>query len=266
MKFRSLFRWKTKNLGLLPSFRFLRIGVGDPLILLPSPVIRASVYEGLALRLAEHFHVLVPELPGSGTNPSDHHVWRVQDHAHWLIEFMDRCEIPEAIVVGHSNSGAVALAAAALFPDRVRALVLADTIGQPRSFWRTLLSRAWDGVLEMGFTLRAAPALMANLVSHPRNLFHQIRLPFSLNLEHAITRLEAPTLVVWGKKDHTAPVDGAYRIKRLHSDTQLYFCKTGSHDWVLTHSEEFVEAMIRWVKDRRVSGLAAVPEALHLAR
>jgi pimeloyl-ACP methyl ester carboxylesterase len=65
--------------------------------------------------------------PGYGGNRLP--VGGLADNADWVADRLARAEIRDAVLVGHSYGGGVALAAAAAAPDRVRGLVLIAGIG-----------------------------------------------------------------------------------------------------------------------------------------
>jgi len=48
----------------------------------------------------------------------------LHDEAHELLEVMDACNIQNAVIYGHSDGATIALLAAALYPDRVKGLIL----------------------------------------------------------------------------------------------------------------------------------------------
>jgi pimeloyl-ACP methyl ester carboxylesterase len=60
-------------------------------------------------------------MPGEWTGESP---YSLEQNAHRTIELMDALNIRHAVLVGHSAGGEVAIAAAALYPDRVSGLVL----------------------------------------------------------------------------------------------------------------------------------------------
>jgi len=48
----------------------------------------------------------------------------LHDEAHELIRVLDTCNIEDAVIYGHSDGATIALLAAALYPDRIKGLIL----------------------------------------------------------------------------------------------------------------------------------------------
>jgi pimeloyl-ACP methyl ester carboxylesterase len=86
-------------------------------------------WRALAPRLAARHRVLVPDLPGHGSSGLLPEARNVDDLAEAVLAVVDAEGIAEAVWVGHSLGGVVALRAAALRPDAVRGLVLAAAAG-----------------------------------------------------------------------------------------------------------------------------------------
>src|SRR5437762_8923634 len=101
-------------------------GAGPAVVLLASPLVLASSYRSTLAHLIADFHVFVVELPGSGHALPLPQPWSMQQYADWLPGLFDALELPQPIVIGHSNSAAIALLLAADHPSRVSQLVLAD--------------------------------------------------------------------------------------------------------------------------------------------
>jgi pimeloyl-ACP methyl ester carboxylesterase len=73
------------------------------------------------------FTCLVPDLPARGHSFESRQAWDISSYAKDVAELID-AEVPgQTILIGHSMGGAVALEAAALRPDKVTAVVMADT-------------------------------------------------------------------------------------------------------------------------------------------
>src|SRR3954463_13799980 len=99
--------------------RFLRLGHGDPLLLVASQLVRIQPYRPLFLRLAEHFSVTVLELPGSGGASKLRKGWNCQDYANWLEAFLER-EPAQPLLIAHSTSCGAAISLAAHHPHLLR--------------------------------------------------------------------------------------------------------------------------------------------------
>lgn len=219
------------------------------LIILPSPLIRARSYQRLAKSLRPYFKVHTPELPESGGHRSAKKVWTVEGYAEWVVNEMNRLQIRRAILMGHSNSGAIAMRVAAVYPERVQALILADSTGlRKQGYLRTLIGRILDAIIEVKFTFWSGFHLFTNFIFHRRNFLSQIKAIYDLESIGDVARIHSRTLIAWGKKDHTIPLNLAWGLKRKLINAELYISPNGSHDWVLTQPDEFVTAVMNWMK------------------
>jgi lipase len=82
-----------------------------------TPVVRA---------LGEDVTVLAPDLRGRGGSSGVTGPFGMGAHAADLLALLDHCDVPSAVVAGHSMGGYVTTRFAALAPDRVSAAVLVD--------------------------------------------------------------------------------------------------------------------------------------------
>ena len=93
--------------------------------------------------LAKHYRVLRWDLRGAGQSARPPGPYSPTLFAQDLAALLDRLEITEAHVVGHSGGGGVSQRFALDFPARVRSLVLVSTSSEPlvsyftRFAWRS---------------------------------------------------------------------------------------------------------------------------------
>ena len=104
-------------------------GEGPDLVLLPSMLVLDRSYQWLIPVLARRFRVHVIQLPGSGRASRLRRAWSFQRYGTWLTWFLEELGLDRPVLVGHSNSGAAALIAAAERPDLFSRLVLVDAAG-----------------------------------------------------------------------------------------------------------------------------------------
>jgi 3-oxoadipate enol-lactonase len=85
------------------------------------------IWDDVAGRLAERYHVIRYDLRGHGLSEAPAQPYSAADLAGDVVAILDRLNIQQAIVCGVSVGGLIAQAVALNFPARVRALVLSDT-------------------------------------------------------------------------------------------------------------------------------------------
>lgn len=106
-----------------PFFR--EAGEGPGVVCIHSNASSSSQWRALMESIAARYHVLAPDTYGAGKSPAfptDREIL-LRDEVALLEPVLTRAGEPFALV-GHSYGGAVALVAAAMFPQRVRCMVL----------------------------------------------------------------------------------------------------------------------------------------------
>jgi pimeloyl-ACP methyl ester carboxylesterase len=107
-------------------------GTGRPLVLLHAFPLSREMWKPQMDGLAGDFRVLAPDLPGFGGSAGFTDGPSVDGMATAVAEFLDAANVTEPVALGGlSMGGYVALAFARKYPDRLRALILADTRAEP---------------------------------------------------------------------------------------------------------------------------------------
>jgi pimeloyl-ACP methyl ester carboxylesterase len=169
----------------------------------------------------------------------------MEEYAAWVAGFLERMDLEDVTLVGHSNSGAIAMLTGIAAPGRLRGVVLANTIGADgsRSFADVLAGLAVCAPLEMRYALPLLPRFAYNIYHHTRNFFRQFVVSVRADLRAEARRLRVPTLVAWGALDFVMPLSCATTLMRRLPDAELYVAARGSHDWVSELPEEFAGAV-----------------------
>ncbi|MEW6155575.1 MAG: SDR family NAD(P)-dependent oxidoreductase [Actinomycetota bacterium] len=199
---------------------------GDPtrptVVLLHGLVVSSAMVVPTAERLAGSFHVLAPDMPGSGQTEVQEKAPTVFDIADALEQWWEPAVGHPAIVAGNSFGAQVAVELALRRPDLVEALVLAGPIVDPSASalakqlyrWmkeqktqsgelRRLLRREWREV---------GPVRGLRTFLHARSDRIEDKLPF----------VSAPTMVVRGTKDPIVSQAWAEEVARLLPRGELW--------------------------------------------
>lgn len=220
-------------------------GAGPVLVLLVTPFVTAAMYYPARQALAKRFRVITVELPGTAGHEPGGPAWEMEEYAAWVEAFLERMGLDEVMLVGHSNSGAIAMLTGLRAPGRLRGVVLANTIGADgsRSFADVLAGLAVCAPLEMRYALRLFPRFAYNIWFHTRNFFRQFVASVRADLRAEARRLRTPALVAWGALDFVMPLSCATTLMRRLPDAELYVSPRGSHDWLAELPEEFAAAV-----------------------
>lgn len=97
----------------------------------------------VAALLPPHIPSFAPDRPGYRANPLP--AMGFDENARWIFSELERAGIRNAVLVGHSYGGGVALAAAAIAPERLRGIVLLASVGPG-------CLDGWDPILAGRFT------------------------------------------------------------------------------------------------------------------
>lgn len=233
------------------------VETGDPnagrvVVIVASMLVRDKSYRPLLEALARrNYRAIVVEMPGCGYASPVERPWSMDDYARWLALFIPELRLDaKPTLIGHSNSGPPVALLAAARPDLIDAIVLCDVTGADTRFalWPMLVGRAIDAAIEWKLTLTGFHHVAFNLLFHFRNCFSQIRLAAKSDIRAAAPKIETPTLIAWGRRDHTCPSRCAELIESLVRNSQCHVSSRGSHDWLITHPDAFVAALGDYLK------------------
>ena len=195
-------------------------GSGPPVVFLHGA--GGLVWDPFLDALAAHHTVYAPEHPGltAGEEDAISHLDNLWDLVLYYNDVLDALGVKSAALIGHSFGGMMAAELAANNPERVSKLVLMCPIG----LWRE------DTPIVNWMLVTPASDLPKYLLHDPegplgRQMFGapdvemQIRMIWSMactgrfvwpipdkGLKKRIHRIQAPTLVLWGKQDRLVPV------------------------------------------------------------
>jgi pimeloyl-ACP methyl ester carboxylesterase len=216
-------------------------GSGPPVVLIHGMVNSSRHWESVALRLADRYTVIAPDLIGHGDSATPRGDYSLGAHAASIRDLLAAIGIDSATLVGHSLGGGVAMVFFYQFPQRTERLVLVSSGGLGREVSPLLRSAAVpgaSGLLALAAHRRSLAALSAlgdRLTARGSRkgvYVHAIaralrplegresREAFLQTLRSVIDvrgqRVSArdrlyllgpiPTMIVWGERDNTIPL------------------------------------------------------------
>jgi pimeloyl-ACP methyl ester carboxylesterase len=200
--------------------------------------------------------VYAPAMPGFGGTPNLPDSPTFDGYADWVARFLDAVGVDEpAFVVGHSFGGGVAIKLAHDHPERVRYLVLINSVGgttwslgnlthsfTARPPW-TWPFQASD-IVPLHYMRRMLPIIVEdavpNLVRNPLGLLNVVNLVRRSDLLaelQELKRRQLPVVVLWGDHDTVIPRASFSALCRaIGSEGEVI---EGRHSWLLADPDAF---------------------------
>jgi len=170
--------------------------------------------------------------PGYGSSPRA--AAGFAGNARAVVDVLDARRISQAVLVGHSYGGGVALSAASLAPDRVEALVLLASVGPGcLNAVDRLMAAAGTGPLCAMIAVALTPWIPRG-DHHPRwrtFLTEQRALVREVDqLTSVLPRIRVPVLLLADPRDIVVPVATARRLELALPEARLQLIRGSGHD------------------------------------
>ena len=237
----------------------------------------------LVSRLDSDHRVLAPDLFGQGASEKAMGDYSLGAHAAILRDLLDRLDIDQVTLVGHSFGGGIAMQFCYLFPGRVERLVLVSSGGLGRSVspllraatipgaglvlpvlasgWvrrrveaagRMLTSSGWRASSDTteiwrGFTSLADSDSRRAFLATTRGVIDPGGQKVSAH-DHLPMGIDVPTLVLWGTRDRMIPAWHATTAHQVITDSRVVFFEGAGHFPHLDQPERFAQLLRDFIR------------------
>jgi 2,6-dioxo-6-phenylhexa-3-enoate hydrolase len=256
------------------------VGTGQPLICIHGGGPGANSWSNFVSNIgffAPHYRLLLVDLPRFGKSdkiaidgPP------LTFNAAVLREFMDALNISKAPIIGNSYGGQVALKTAIDYTDRVSSLVLIGSAPVVQSLFNPMPVEAIKLIGSYyrgagGPTLAKMRQLLSTLVFDQSLVTDEMvreRYEASIDPETVkinmgppaarqdltaeLSKVKAPTLVVWGMDDRAGALDVGLLMTRFIPDAQMHIFTRCGHWAQVERMDEFNELVISFLRRHAV--------------
>jgi pimeloyl-ACP methyl ester carboxylesterase len=209
-------------------------GAGEPLVFIGGLGNDVSEFESITHWLAKTYQVLAFDNRGAGRTAKPNSPYSIEMMADDTEGLMHALDIPHAHIVGISMGGRIALALTLRYPQRVDKLVLVSTSAQikQRNWWFPLLG-----------LISTLPILSGK---YPQPYYaHVLQRQASsmFNCTDKLHALQAPTLILHGKKDTIAPYLLAEEMHASIAGSEMLSFAGGHLFFLISQRQPFLDAV-----------------------
>jgi 2-hydroxymuconate-semialdehyde hydrolase len=247
---------------------YLSAGSGPPVVCLHGAGAGAVTWYPSMSALAEHFHVIAPDIVGYGESDKPKAAYDRPYYSAWLRDYFLALEIPKAHVIGLSQGGAISLRFSLENPEMVEKLVLVDSAALP--------AKTPFGFLFGLFWLYSFPSVAANrfnsryLVANLENVdpnfgpysLQVIRKPGGRNVfwqsmgaavsampEEELRQIRHQTLIIWGEDDKVFSIASGEAAAQIMPNARLHRIQDAGHISFMDQPKIFNELLLQFLRE-----------------
>ncbi len=197
-------------------------------------------WELIAEKIAEKgFNVIVPDLPGFGESQQLERPWTVNDYVKWFEDLTKELSVQDFYLMGHSFGGALAAKISVKYPQRVKKLFLVAAAVVRKKTTKKKISEKISKFVKLfyflpyysffrkavyKFIIRRSDYIYTDGIMK-KTYLNVISDDISFNLPF----IRVPTVIIWGEKDKSTPVEDANFIKEKIKNSKLIIIPEADH-------------------------------------
>jgi pimeloyl-ACP methyl ester carboxylesterase len=223
--------------------------------------------------LTKEYKVIALDLPGFGqSEKSKSFIYKLSNYGQLIIDFLDKLNIQDVILIGHSMGGQICMHAARKAPERIKKLILLGCCSYVKRASRSLIACSYLPLFTWGMkSWIQKKDVKQNLLAvlHDSKLVTQEMIdgyskPISeaafINclirlLRHRegdmsseeLKEVTQPVLMIWGKEDKVIPLKTGYKLKHDLPNAKLIVYEKCGHLIMEEKPEEITKEILRFI-------------------
>ena len=182
--------------------------------------------------LSNKNRIIIIDFPGFGESEEPKTIWNNYDYANMLHEFFMKLNIDNPILIGHSFGGRISLLYASMYD--VKKLVL---FGSPftKEIKKDSIKTKTLKALKKVPGLKKLEGFAKKHIGSTdyKNASDVMRKVMVNSINHDMTldvkKITSPTIIIWGTLDEAVPLERAYELSKLISDSAVIEYEGCSH-------------------------------------
>jgi 3-oxoadipate enol-lactonase len=242
-----------------------RLGSGEPLVLIHGLGERKEGWK-FQYSLADQFDLIIPDLRGFGkTSYEENQEIGINAFAKDIVRLLDQLGISKAHILGFSMGGMVAQEIYQIHPEKVKSLILANTLFYVPKWLKKLLLRSNQKYIsnltiekfQLGATSRclyeknetAVQRVMPIWSEHLDGFLSGLHACLEINYWKTLKTIKVPTLIISCQQDKICPAFNQKIMHILIPISKMYTIKNAGHVGKIEKPEEFNGAVLNFLNE-----------------
>lgn len=195
------------------------------------------------------------DFPGFGGSQMPSRTFSVSDYVEVVKGFIEKLDLKNVMVVGHSFGGRVGIKLAAKYPSAIAKLVLVDSAGFATGLKRKNLYQSLAKVVKPFFKPRFMQGLRKKIyrqigaedyLATPELQSTFVKITGE-DLAEDMKKITCPTLIVYGENDKDTPAAFGHKMNALIPGSKYLIIKDAGHFSFLDRPGEFAKILADFI-------------------
>lgn len=214
----------------------------------------------VAEELSDRYHVVVTDHPGYGLSGAPDMIDSISDLAFFYLDLMDRLDLRDIHLSGHSMGGWLAAEIAIRSTERLKSLMLVSSAGLkvkgvpmgdlflwgPKELAHNVFTR--PEFIERHMAMKPTEEQVLAMARHRETSAKLAWSPrfYNRDLHKWLHRITVPSLILWGDSDGIFPEPYAHEFKKFMPDAELTVFERCAHVPMDECHDEFMARMLQF--------------------
>ncbi|MCH5235788.1 MAG: alpha/beta hydrolase [Muribaculaceae bacterium] len=209
---------------------------GNPVVILHGWGCNLTTVKSIANYLSDKMRVIIIDLPGHGKSQEPKEIFGSDDFADIILKLIDRLELKQPSLIGHSFGGRTIIAMASKSPaEKFNKIVLVDSAGitPKRSLKYYYKVYSYKTLKKLALTLlgeEKGKRIVERVLKKRGSADYQASSPkmraimskcINEDLRKRLSDIHQPTLLIWGENDTATPLSDAKIMEKFIPDAGL---------------------------------------------
>lgn len=224
----------------------------NPIVLLHGWGQNIGMMQGIGNQFSFTNRIIIIDLPGFGLSEEPKTIWTIDDYVTCIKELLDKLNIDNPIIIGHSFGGKIGLLYATKY--KVKKLVCLSSPYKKMltnlSFKTKMLKTAKKIPILNKLEGFAKKHIGSTDYKNASDMMRKIMVEHvNYDITDQLYKIKCPTLLIWGTMDKAVSINDAYELEKLISNCGLVTYEGCSHYAYLERFDQTIRVLKSFLGD-----------------
>lgn len=225
------------------------------LILLHGWGLSKETWNNIVPELSKQYTIYMLDLLGFGDNQQKYHVFILEDYIKQIDDFLEKNNIKNCILLGHSFGGTLAICYALQFPQKIQKLIIYSS-GSPFKNTANGITYSLRKFFGRHFVLLFSIIMrgIKNKKLTVKDIQQLTRTYYGIKARtdsiEILQKIKQPILIIGGRFDPLSPESFQKRLLKHFSNARLVIFNRSTHGAHVEEKEKFVETVKAFIDEK----------------